>query len=148
MLDRAKGWSYLTDLVRDPEKPFLVRHAGLQTMRFLHDYRLDLVNPTAQPAAKEELVKAVAAIMSVPDMADFSIEELRKWQRWDYCDQVVNLFEQKGFTTPFVRKAVLRYALQCDTDRARKFVAEQSVRDREWVDDTRELLELETKTKK
>ncbi len=145
MLERPKGWIYLKDLVRDREKPFLVRHAGLQTMRFLNDYRLDLVNPKDPAVAKEEIVKGVAAIMSVPDMADFSIEELRKWKRWDYCESIIKLFGQKDYGTPFVKKAILRYSLQCETERARAFVKEQRELNAEWVDDIRELLELETK---
>ncbi|MSQ93575.1 MAG: hypothetical protein EXR98_03355 [Gemmataceae bacterium] len=145
ILEPEKGWSYIKDLVQSRDKPFLVRYAGLQTMRFLRDSRPDLVNPNDESAARNEIVKGVASILDVPDMADFAMEDLRKWQRWDYCAQVLDLWEKKGYETAFARKAILRYALQCDTERARKFVEAQRARDPEWVDDIRELLELETK---
>lgn len=144
MLEPKKGWSYLTELVQDKKKPFLVRYSGLQTMRFLWDNRLDLLDKD-EKAARTDLVKGVAGILSVSDMADFAIEDLRKWQRWEYCDQIVGLFEKKEFNTPIIRKAVMRYALQCPSPRAVEFVKTQRARDRDWVNETEELLNLETR---
>jgi hypothetical protein len=138
MLEPAKGWALLQETVQDKDKPFLVRYAGLQTMRFYWDSRPDLV-------AKPEVVKGVASILNLTDMADFAIEDLRKWQRWEYCDQIIDLFGKKTFNTPIVRKSILRYALQCPNPRAAEFVKTQRARDKEWVDETKELLDMETK---
>jgi hypothetical protein len=146
MLEPKKGWDYIKELTQSREKPFLVRYAGLQTMRFLRESRPDLVNAKDESAAKNEIVMGVAAVIHVPDMADFAVDDLRKWQRWDSCDRVLGLWEKKGYDTPIMRKAILRYALQCDTGQARKFVKDQYAREPEWVDDIRELLDLETKT--
>jgi hypothetical protein len=143
MLEPEKGWKFLKDLVGDKEKPFLFRYQGLQTMRFLWESRPDLINKD-DAAAKNEIVKGVAGVMNVTDMADFAIEDLRKWQRWEYADQVLDLFGQKTYNTPIIRKSILRYAMQCPSPRATAFVKEQRTRDREWVDETRELLDLET----
>ncbi|MSQ93574.1 MAG: hypothetical protein EXR98_03350 [Gemmataceae bacterium] len=147
MLEPQKGWSYLKDLAQDKEKPFLVRYSGLQTMRFLRESRAELINVKDLAAGKSEIVKGIAGIMKVPDMADFAIEDLRKWKQWSYCDQILGLFGQKDFNTPIIRKSILRYALQCDSATAKAFVKEQRDRDKEWVDETRELLELEPVTK-
>src|SRR5262249_40908154 len=86
----------------------------------------------------------VLGVLNVADMADFAIEDLRKWKRWECCDRVIGMFGQKSFDTPVIRKSILRYALQCPTNTAKRFVKEQQARDPEWVNDTRELLELET----
>lgn len=146
MLEPQKGWTFLKDMVRDKEKPFLVRYSGLQTMRFLREFRPDLVNAKDDAAGRNEIVKGIAGVMNVPDMADFAIEDLRKWRRWEYSDQILGLFGQKDFNTPIIRKSILRYALQCDTAPAKAFVKAQRDRDKEWVDETRELLELEPAT--
>jgi len=143
MLEPQKGWTFLKDLVQDKEKPFLFRYQGLQTMRFMWECRPDLIAKD-DAVAKTEIVKGIAGVMKVTDMADFAIEDLRKWKRWEYSDQVLDLFSQKEYSTPIIRKSILRYAIQCPMARAVNFVAEQRKRDREWVDDTRELLELET----
>jgi hypothetical protein len=143
MLEPQKGWTLLKNVVQDKDKPFLFRYQGLQTMRFVWDSRLDLIAKN-EKAAKDEIVLGVAGILKVPDMADFGIEDLRKWQRWEHCDQVLAMFGQKDFNTPIIRKAVLRYALQCPMPQAKAFVKAQQARDREWVEETRELLDLET----
>ncbi len=143
MLEPQKGWSFLKDLVQDKEKPFLVRYSGLQTMRFLRESRADLINAKDPVAGKNEIVKGLAGVMNVPDMADFAIEDLRKWRRWEYADEILGMFGKKDYNTPIIRKSILRYALQCDTAPAKAFVKAQRLRDQEWVDETKELLELE-----
>jgi hypothetical protein len=143
MLEPQKGWKLLKELVQDKDKPFLFRYQGLQTMRFLWESRPDLI-AKEDKAAKDEIVKGVAGVLKVADMADFGIEDLRKWQRWEYCDTVLGMFGQKDFNTPIIRKAVLRYALQCQLPQATAFVNAQKARDREWVEETKELLDLET----
>ena len=144
MLEPEKGWAMLKDLVQHKDKPFLVRYAGLQTMRFLWENRPDLASPKDEAAGKAEICKGIAGVLNVTDMADFAIEDLRKWQRWEYADQVLGLYGQKSYNTPIIRKSILRYALQCPTGKAPEFVKTQRARDAEWVDETKELLDLET----
>jgi len=144
MLEPEKGWSYVKDLVQAKDKPFLTRYAGLQTMRFLWENRPDLVNAKDEAAGKTEIVKGVASVMHLTDMADFAIEDLRKWHRWEYSDEVLGLFGKKNYNTPILRKSILRYALQCQSDGAKAFVKTQRGINAEWVDETKELLDLET----
>lgn len=143
MLEPQKGWTMLKDLVKDKDKPFLFRYQGLQTMRFMWESRPDLIAKDDKDA-KDEIVKGVLGVLKVPDMADFAIEDLAKWKRWEHCDAVLGLFGAKDYNTPIIRKSILRYALRCPLPQATAFVKAQTARDREWVDDTRELLELET----
>jgi hypothetical protein len=143
MLEPEKGWKFLRELVGDSDKPFLFRYQGLQTMRFMWECRPDLIRKD-EKAARDEIVKGVAGIIAVTDMADFAIEDLRKWKRWEYADQVLDLFGKKNYNAPIIRKSILRYALQCPEPRAVAFVKEQRARDKDWVEETRELLELES----
>jgi hypothetical protein len=43
-----------------------------------------------------------------------------------------------------VRKAILRYSLQCPNERAVNFVKQMRARDKEYVEETKELLDMET----
>jgi hypothetical protein len=137
MLEPDKGWQYLHSFLEDTQKPFLMRYAALRTVRFLWDQRPDLIGKTT-------LVKGVVSLLNHPDMADFAIEDLRKWQRWELTGQVLGLFNQKSHSTPIVQKAILRFALQAPGPEAAQFVRAQKQRDAEWVNDTEELLKLET----
>jgi hypothetical protein len=143
MLKPKEGWSMLKELVQAKDKPFLVRYSGLQTMRFIWDNRPELI-AADEAAAKTEIVKGVAGVLEVTDMADFAIEDLRKWRRWEYADKIIGLYGQKNYNTPIIRKSILRYALQCPSANAVAFVEKQKARDAEWVSETRELLDLET----
>jgi len=144
MLEPQKGWAFVKDTVTANDKPFLVRYAGLQTLRFLRESRPDLINAKDEADGKNQIVKAVATILAVPDMSDFAVEDLRKWKQWNYCDQILAMHGQKNFNTPIIRKSILRYAIQCPLPAAIAFCKEQRARDSEYFDETKELLELES----
>lgn len=143
LIEPEKGWTYLKNLVQNKKHPFLMRYAGLNTVRFLYEWRHDLVNKD-EAAAKKEVVSGVMGVLNVDDMADFAVEDLRKWKRWECTDQVLGMFGRKELNSPIIRKSILRFALQCPNPAAKSFVAEQRKRDAEWVSDTEELLNLET----
>ena len=105
MLEPEKGWKFVKNLVQDKEKPFMTRYAGLHTIRFLWENRLDLLNAKDDAAAKNEIIKGLAGVLKTPDMADFAIDDLRKWQCWNYCDEVLDLYGKKNYNTSTMRKA-------------------------------------------
>jgi len=78
-----------------------------------------------------------------PDMADFAIDELRKWKRWEYTQPILDLFDKKSHSLNVIRRAVTRFALRSPEPAAAAFVAEQRRRDAEWVKDVEDLLKLE-----
>jgi hypothetical protein len=132
-----EGCAYVQDMLKDSKQEFLMRYAALRTVRFFWDQRPDLV-------PKTDLVQGMASVLDQPDMADFAIEDLRKWQRWELTDRVLDLFNRETHNVPVVRRAILRFALRSPAPRAAAFVEEQRRRDREWVSDTEELLRLES----
>jgi hypothetical protein len=136
-LEPKDAWTYLTSLLKDDKEDFLMRYAGLRTIRFMWDYRPDLVS-------QKDLVDGLALVLAHADMADFAIEDLRKWKRWEMTDKVLDLFGKKSHDVPVVKRAILRFALQCPRARARSFVEAQRKRDADWVKDTEELLKLES----
>jgi hypothetical protein len=136
-LEPKEAWAYLTKLLKDDSQDFLMRYAGLRTIRFMWESRPDLVS-------KNDLVDGLALVLAHADMADFAIEDLRKWKRWEMSDKVLDLFGKKSHDVPVVKRAILRFALQCPSPRARTFVEQQRRRDPDWVKDTEELLKLES----
>jgi hypothetical protein len=136
MIQPKEGWLFLVDKLKDTRQEFMFRYACLRTLRFLWDQRPDLVD-------KKAIVSGVAEVLRQPDMADFAIEDLRRWQRWEMTDPIIDLFDQKTHQIPVVKRAVLRFALASPMPRAMEFVKQQRQRDAEWVKDTEELLKLE-----
>jgi hypothetical protein len=142
MLDRKAGWEYLHNLLRDGGKDMIVRYAGLRTVRFLWDFRPDLI-------PHEELVKGLDVLLNQPDIADLAIEDLRKWERWERAGQVLALYGKPGFDVPVIKRSILRYALSCPPEKspeAAAFVAKMRKENPDWVADAEELLKLEAST--
>jgi hypothetical protein len=119
----------------------MLRYAALRTVRFLWDNRPDVVN-------KAQLADGAALLLDQSDIADLAVEDLRKWQRWDLAEKVLALRGTKAFDVPIVRRAVLRYCLQCkDNPAAAAYVKEQREKDPDKVAEAEELLELEKSNK-
>jgi hypothetical protein len=137
MLEPRAGWKYVKAALKDTKQEFLFRYAALRAVRFLHDFRTDLVS-------KKELVEALCLLLKQEDMADLGIEDLRKWGCWDKADRVLAVRKTDAYQVPIVRRALLRYCLSCKGNSAAKaYVAAQRKVDAEAVKDAEELLELE-----
>jgi hypothetical protein len=114
----------------------LIRYATLRTARFFWSTRTEVFN-------KKALADSVAILLDQPDMADFAVEDLGKWGRWEMTGRVLHLFDKASHNAPVIKRAILRFALRCPEPRAVQFVRQQRARDQEWVNDTEELLRLE-----
>ena len=136
MLEPKEGWTYLTKLLKDNNQEFLLRYAGLRTLRFFWDQRPDLIS-------KKDLVNGMALVLTQSDMADFAVEDLRKWRQWQLTDQILDLYGKKSHDIAVIRRAILRFAMQSPEESAKTFVQAQRRRDADWVKDTEELLKLE-----
>jgi hypothetical protein len=136
-IEPKEGAAYLRDVLKNPKQEFLMRYAALRALRFFYEQRPDLV-------PQGELIQDLGLLLEQPDMADFAVEDLRKWQRWEMTGRVLELFGKESHNVPVVRRSILRFALRSPDARAKAFVDEQRRRDAEWVNDTEELLRLET----
>jgi len=142
MLDKVKGWEYLSSILTNPKKEFLFRYAALRAIRFFLEFMPDLL-------PKKQLVDGIMTLLEQEDIADLAIEDLRKWQIWDQADKVLALQEKDSYKKiPIVRKAMLRYALSCKGNKAvDEFVKAQRMKDAQAVTDAEELLKLEQPSK-
>src|SRR5262249_43118751 len=105
--------------------------------RFFWDSRPDVLD-------KKELVQGASELLNQSDIADLAIEDLRKWNRWETCDRVLELQGKKSHDIPIIRRAILRYALSCPESKASQYVQQCGARDAEMVKAAEELLKLET----
>ena len=139
MLQPKEGWDYLCGLLKDGKEGLLTRYSALRTIRFLWDQRPAVVE-------KPNLAAGAALALDHVDIADFAIEDLRKWQRWECCDRILGLFGKGDYDTSVMARSILRYALQCPNPRAAEFIRQQRRRDSRLIEEIEELLRLETET--
>jgi hypothetical protein len=141
MLQPGDAMKYLQDKLASPKEDFLLRYACLRTVRFFWEQRPDLF-------PEKDVVHSMVLVARAPDMSDFAIEDLRRWNRWDATPDVLGLFEQKSHDTTLIKRSILRFALHAKAQgvkQATEFVERQ---DPAWVSSVMMNLEREADLKK
>jgi hypothetical protein len=141
MLEPKEGWSYISGLLKDPARDFTLRYSALNAARFFWNSRPDLIT-------HKDLAAGVSLLLTQSDIADLAIEDLRKWNCWEYSEQILDLQSKKSHDVPIIRRAILRFALSCPDKKATAYVDQCRKRDAEMVKDAEELLKLENSTLK
>jgi len=138
MLDPKAGWEYLRGVLADPKHEFLYRYAAVRAARFFWDYRTDVVS-------KDTIVKGMLEMIEQADMADFPIDDFRKWGRFEVSGKVLALAGRPSHKSSIVKRSIIRYALACPTTdlAAVQFLEDARAADAELVRDVEELLWLE-----
>jgi hypothetical protein len=137
MLMPKEGLTYISKILNDGKKDFMLRYATLRAVRFFWDFRTDV-------ADKKTLVVTVAPLLDQSDICDLAIEDLRKWGQWQLCERVLEIFGRKTHDVPIIRRAIVRYMLSCPEPKAKAFIDQQRKIDPEGIKDAEELLKLET----
>jgi hypothetical protein len=135
----AEGWAALVAIMRNEKLDFNLRYAALRASRFFHDYRPDLI-------AKADMAGAVSVLIEQKDIADLAIEDLRKWGCWDAADKVLDVYNRESHSASIIRRAILRYALNCPptaNPRVAPFLAERRKDSAKLLEEVQELLNLE-----
>jgi hypothetical protein len=136
MIDPKNGWAYLSGRMLDEKEEFTSRYCAFRTARFLWETRPDLV-------PKEELVKSMGSLIESKDMADFAIDELRKWKRWEFTKPILGLWDKETHKLNVIKRSIGRFMLRSPDSAAAAFMAQQRKRDADWVKDVEDLLSLE-----
>lgn len=141
MLQPKEGWAYLSGILKDKSKDFMLRYAALRGARFFWDSRPDVIS-------KKQVVDAVMQLLDQEDIADLAIEDLRKWNQLEATDKILGLASKKSHDIPIIRRAILRFALsgQDKNKAAADYVEKMRKKDADSVKDAEELLKLETPT--
>src|SRR5690606_1296377 len=74
-----------------------VRHAH-SAMRFYHEF-----GPVKH---RTQVAKSVRELVSRPSVAAAALADLSRWEDWSLVDKAAGLFNQNGFDTPDVRRAI------------------------------------------
>ena len=102
-LDPKAGWELLHSIVSDGRKPLSLRIKATGTLRFL--------NGAKPKESRPEILKAERSMLVQGDLADLAIEDLRSFKLWGLTKEVLSFHGKKGYDTPLLRRAILRYAL-------------------------------------
>jgi hypothetical protein len=141
LLDPAAGRAYTFGLLKDPKSEFMIRYSALRSVRY---FRAD--RPEVFPEA--DRLAALRLCLDHADMADLAVLDLRKWKCWDLTDEVLGLADRTGFEAAIIRRAVIRYALDCPHPRAAAFIANARLANREEVADQEDWNRLEAEAGK
>lgn len=115
LLDPKGGWSLTHSVLADPKQSYSVRLSSLGTVRFFQ--------ATRGAECKGEVLRCCAALLPDGDFADQAVEDLRRWGWWELTADVLGQFGKPTHAAPIVRRGIVRYALSCPTEEAKRFVA-------------------------
>jgi hypothetical protein len=134
LLAPKDGWAFTAAVLGDEKQSYSVRLSSINTVRFLQ--------ATRGADCKSEVLKCCAALLPQGDFADQAIEDLRRWGYWDLSADVFAQFTKPTHSAPIVRRCIVRYALSCPNDDAKRFVAAVKQTDPKLVATVEEMLKL------
>jgi hypothetical protein len=131
------GWDLALAVLKDPKRPFTVRFAAVRMLRFYHGWKPD--------ETRDRVMQGMATILRQSDIADFAVEDLRRWKEWELTGDVLGLYGKKGYDAPLMQRALVRYALTCPRPEAKTFADDLRRRDPDLYRDVAESLQFEKK---
>jgi hypothetical protein len=134
LLAPRDGWALTVALLGDDKQPYSVRLSALGTVRFFQ--------ATRGAECKAEVLKCCAALLPHGDFADHAIDDLRRWGYWDLSSEVFAQFGKPTHAAPIVRRGIVRYALSCPNDDAKRFLAAVKQTDPKLVASVEEMQKL------
>jgi hypothetical protein len=108
------GWKLACAVLADEKRRFEDRYSVVRMVEFQHGAMADKARP--------DVLRACEIMLRSGQLADFAVEDLRKWKVWDLTPLVLHQYGQKTHDTPIVQRAIVRYALCCPRPEARAFV--------------------------
>jgi hypothetical protein len=134
LLSPKDGWAFTASTLADEKVPYSTRLSSIYTVRFFQ--------ATRSADCKAEVLKCCAALLPQGDFADQAIEDLRRWGYWELSAEVFAQFGKPSHSAPIVKRCIVRYALCCPTDDAKKFIASVKQSDPKLVATVEEQLKL------
>jgi hypothetical protein len=110
VLDGPRGWAMIRGILEGRDNLGEVLHA-LSAVRCLQGMK--------PKEAKPEILKAYRLILA-GDLCDLAVEDLRRWGWWDLTADVLALFKPEA--SPMLKRGLVRYALACPEEPAKKFL--------------------------
>ena len=134
LLAPKDGWEFTAAVLGDAKRGYADRLSAVGTVRFFQ--------ATRAATCKAEVLKCCAALLPHGDLADQSIEDLRRWGYWDLTADVLAQFARPTHAAPVVKRSIVRYAITCPNDDAKRFLDAVRKADPKLVKDVEEALAL------
>jgi hypothetical protein len=132
MLKPADGWALAARVLADERRGYADRLSTVNTVRFFQ--------ATRPAESKAHVLRCCAALLPCGDLADQAVEDLRRWGYWELTADVLAQFGKPTHSAPIVRRSIVRYALTCPTEEARRFIAALRQTDPRLVGDVEGML--------
>jgi hypothetical protein len=113
-----------------------VAYSGLKAARLFYTSRPDVI-------ARPKVVALYTDLLDRPSLADLAVADLRQWKEWGPADRVLALWKKDTHQAPFVRRALLGYALQCPGPAAAQLIATARQTDADLVEQAENVLKAE-----
>jgi hypothetical protein len=133
-LQPRAGWDKVVAILRDGKRGFIERNAAGRVLAFYNNAR--------PQESRREIVRCLDVMLDDDTIADVGVNYLRQWRIWDLTAKVLPLFSRPS-QSPLVKRAILRYALCCPQDTARRFVEQVRRTQPEMVHEVEQSLEFE-----
>jgi hypothetical protein len=135
MLDHEAGWELTRQIIKDDRRNFIERHGVFRLLRFYYGFK---------PAETKDLVLECLGLLVETDwFMDIAIDQLRLWKMWKHTKTVLAKYGTPKADAPISKRAIVRYALQCDLPEAKTFVAEVRKAEPNLVREVEMFLEFE-----
>ncbi len=106
LLTREKGLDRIDERkLQDKKAPFSETYAAMQALRFLWTYEPDRI-------PKERLRASMRILLERPELADLVIADLSRWGDWSIQDRLMEMYNQKEYNIPSIKRSIVRYMLQ------------------------------------
>ncbi len=130
-----EGWATAKQLLADAKAPLTLRLAVTRAMRFHYGWQPEKARPV--------VVDGMRIMLAQGELADVAVEDLRRWKLWDLTRDILGLYGRKGYDAPIMQEAIVRYALSCQDDGSKTFLAERRRTDPMLVKQVEESLRFE-----
>lgn len=124
------GWDLTAKILADRKRSLTQRIAATRTLKFYQGWK--------PVESRPELVRCLGIVLDDPETVDLAIEDMRRWEIWDHAARVLALYHSKEQASPILRRGIIRYALCCPREEARKLVEAVRRTDPEMVQDLEE----------
>ena len=114
LLDPTAAWAELRAVIADGKRSFEQRYSALGGVKYLQANRAK--------ECRAEVLVLYRGLIADAEFGDLAIEDLRRWGWWDLTADVLKRFDAPAQPV-IVKKAVVRYALTCPDDAAKRFLA-------------------------
>ncbi len=112
LLNPEHGWKLTAEVLASPTRGFSDKLNAISALRFFQ--------ATRPKECKEQILTCLKVVVANNDLADLAIDDLRRWGWWDLTGTVLEQYARHA--APSVRRGVVRYALQCPEETAKRFV--------------------------